>query len=161
MKDSMKKALLTLGSMVFAGLTLVFFAVPNVYMGEGNFMHESSGFDYYDAGIDFMKAMLILTCIFAGIVVLFGIAKILADSKVISSKGVAKIVNFIFVISAMALVVCAVLYCIAIGAMCGDTAIGSYQVLNPTVWALVLMSIFGALSFLFGLFSLSGGKKRK
>ena len=64
-------------------------------------------------------------------------------------------------ISAMALVVCAVLYCIAIGVMCGDTAIGSYQVLNPTVWALVLMSIFGALSFLFGLFSLSGGKKRK
>ena len=161
MKEGMKKALLTFAAIVFAGLTYVFFAVENVFMGEGDHTIGTTGFDLYEGGSDFMKAMLILTCIFAGIVVLFGIAKILTDSKVISSKGVAKIVNFIFVISAMALVVCAVLYCIAIGAMCGDTAFGSYQVLNPTVWALVLMSIFGALSFLTGLFSLSGGKKRK
>ena len=172
MKEGTKKALLTLASIVFSGLTLVFFAVPNFYVGEGEYVVETTGFDGYEGSTDFMKAMLILTCIFVGLTVLFGIAKILTDSKLISNKTASKIVNMIFIISALAMVVSAVLYCIAIGTMVNDTTldfgsfgewvgVGPIQTIKPTVWALVLMSIMSALGFLAGLFSLAGGKSKK
>lgn len=173
MKDSMKKALLTLASMIFAGLTLVFFAVPNIYIGDGENTLEWSGFDFYERGTDFMKAMLIITCIFVGLTILLGIVKILTDSKLVSNKKVSKIINTLFIISALGTLIFAVLYCISVGARCADTTIdsgilddwfgiGDVETFKPTIWALVLMSIFGALSFLSGLFSLSSnGKKKK
>lgn len=174
MKEGMKSVILTLASIIFSGLTLVFFAVPNFYIGEGEYTLETSGFDGFDGGTDFMKAMLILTCIFVGLTILFGIAKILTDSKVISSKKASKFVNMIFVISAFIMVVCTVLYCISIGAMVNDTTldfgsfgdligIGDVQTIKPTIWALVLMSVMSAIGFLAGLFSLNkkSGKRRK
>ena len=173
MKTGLKKALLTLASIVFGGLTLVFFAVSNFYVGEGEHTIDTTGFDAFENATDFMKAMLVITCIFVGLVVLFGIVKLLTDGNIISNKTVTKIVNFIFTISVLGLVVSAVLYCISVGARCADTTIdsgilddwfgiGDVETFKPTIWALVLMSIFGALSFLSGLFSLSSnGKKKK
>lgn len=109
MKEGMKKALLTFAAVVFAGLTYVFFAVENVFMGEGDYTIGTTGFDLYEGGSDFMKAMLILTCIFVGLTVLFGLIKLVTDSKMVKSKSASKIVNFIFIVSAIAMVVCAVL----------------------------------------------------
>ncbi len=160
MKEGMKKALLTLASIVFAGLTYVFFAVENVYVGEGEHTLGTTGFDLYEGGTDFMKAMLILTCIFVGLTVLFGVVKLVTDSKLVKSKSVAKIVNFVFVISAIAMTVCAVLYAISIGSMCNDTSIFDYSIMKPTVWAMILVSVFPFISLLLGMFSLSGKKKK-
>ena len=174
MKTGLKKALLTLASIVFGGLTLVFFAVSNFYVGEGEHTIDTTGFDAFENATDFMKAMLVITCIFVGLVVLFGIVKLLTDGNIISNKTVAKIVNFIFTISVLGLVVSAVLYCISVGVMVKDNTIdwgsfgdwigvGDTKLVKPTVWALVLMSVMSGLSCITGLLSLAGksGKKRK
>ncbi len=160
MKEGMKKALLTFAAVVFAGLTYVFFAVENVFMGEGDHTIGTTGFDLYEGGSDFMKAMLILTCIFVGLTVLFGLIKLVTDSKMVKSKSASKIVNFIFVVSAIAMVVCAVLYTIAIASMCNDTTlVGDYRLLNPTVWSLVLLAVFPFIGLVLGMFSLQSKKK--
>ena len=148
MKESTKNVILTLASIVFAGLVIVFFAVPNVSFDAVITTETASGFDYYDAGSDFMKAMLIITMIFACLTVLFAIFKMLVDAKLIKSKSVAKFINLLFIVSAIALVVSSILYMISVITMCNDSSIsiGDYTSMTPVFWSIILMPVFALIS---------------
>ena len=173
----MKKALLTLGSLVFAALTFIFFALPTVQSfveanGEKKTIGDpASAFDIFDGGQDFFKAMLIMTAIFACLVVIFAIVKMLTDSKVVKSKSASKIVNFIFAVSVIGLLVCAILYMISVIVFCNDysgstddTFLGDIidfsagGGLGPVYWNIILVPIFALFSTGLGLYSLSKKK---
>ena len=160
----MKKALLTFGSMVFSLLAIIFFALPTVQSVLANepVGDPVSAFDFFDVGQDFFKAMLIMTAIFACLVALFGIFKLLTDSKVVKSKTLAKVVNIIFAVSTVALLVCAIIYMVSVIVMCGDmsASYGGYTVGNiPVVWNIFLVPVFALLSMILGLVSLKKSKK--
>lgn len=151
MKESTKNAIFTLVSAIFAGLVIVFLAVPNVSFGAsiGSFggSTESSGFDFYESGTDFMKAMLIITAIVACAMVVVGILKFIVDLGKL--KSLSTITTLLFKILAVALFVSALMYMISVIVMCNDNSFSSDLFgagLKPVYWSIILMPVFGLFS---------------
>ena len=171
MKESVKNAIFTLVSLVFAGLVLVFMAVPNVSLGAnvgnlGGTLTEWSGFDFYEnvVATDFMKAMLIITAIVACVTVVLAILKLITDSKLCKSKSLANIVSFLFKIAAVALFVTSLLYMISVITMCNDLSGGIESIsggYSPVYWAVILLMVFGLLSAVSSFFTGVTSKKKK
>lgn len=155
MKESTKNAIFTLVSAIFAGLVIVFLAVPNVSFGASigslGGSTESSGFDFYESGTDFMKAMLIITAIVACAMVVVGILKFIVDLGKLKSLSV--ITTLLFKILAIALFVSALMYMISVIVMCNDNSFSSDLFgstigagLKPVYWSIILMPVFGLFS---------------
>lgn len=171
MKESTKNAIFTLTSLVFAGLVLVFMAVPNVSLGGsigsiGGTISEWSGFNFYEnaAATDFMKAMLIITAIVACVTVILGILKLITDSKLCKSKGLANIVSFLYKLFAVALFVTSLLYMISVITMCNDLSGGGEGIsggFTPVYWAIILLMVFGLISAVSSFFTSATSKKKK
>lgn len=153
MKESTKNAIFTLVSAIFAGLVIVFLAVPNVSFGASigslGGSTESSGFDFYESGTDFMKAMLIITAIVACAMVVVGILKFIVDLGKLKSA----ITTLLFKILAIALFVSALMYMISVIVMCNDNSFSSDLFgatfgagLKPVYWSIILMPVFGLFS---------------
>ena len=155
MKESTKNAIFTLVSAIFAGLVIVFLAVPNVSFGASigslGGSTESSGFDFYESGTDFMKAMLIITAIVACAMVVVGILKFIVDLGKL--KSLSTITTLLFKILAIALFVSALMYMISVIVMCNDNSFSSDLFgatigggLKPVYWSIILMPVFGLFS---------------
>ena len=69
-------------------------------------------------------------------------------AKLIKSKSVAKFINFLFIVSAIALVVSSILYMISVITMCNDSSIsiGDYTSMTPVYWSIILMPVFALIS---------------
>ena len=171
MKESTKNAIFTLVSLVFAGLVLVFMAVPNVSLGGsignlGGTISEWSGFNFYEnaTATDFMKAMLIITAIIACATVILGILKLVADSKLCKSKSLAKIVSLLFKLFAVALFVTSLLYMISVITMCNDLSGGAEGIgggFTPVYWSIILLMVFGLAGAVSSFFTSMASKKKK
>ena len=156
MKESTKNAIFTLVSAIFAGLVIVFLAVPNVSFGAsiGSLSGSTegrSGFDFYESGTDFMKAMLIITAIVACAMVVVGILKFIVDLGKL--KSLSAITTLLFKILAIALFVSALMYMISVIVMCNDNSFSSDLFgstigagLKPVYWSIILMPVFGLFS---------------
>ncbi len=152
--------------MVFAGLILVFMAVPNVSYGfsagSSSVRTEYSGFDYYESGTDFFKSMLIITGIVACVLTVVALLKTLIDcfSK---KKKFSGLLTFILKIAGLTLFVTALLYMISVIVMCSDNSItNDYSSigLSPVYWSIVLIAIFGLISAV-SAFLTNKAKKKK
>ena len=155
MKESTKNAIFTLVYAIFAGLVIMFLAVPNVSFGASigslGGSTESSGFDFYESGTDFMKAMLIITAIVACAMVVVGILKFIVDLGKL--KSLSTITTLLFKILAIALFVSALMYMISVIVMCNDNSFSSDLFgatigggLKPVYWSIILMPVFGLFS---------------
>ncbi len=140
------KALWDLITLVLAGVLLGFIALPHMsVLLLGETIASYSGYDLITFGENAnvgVAIVLLLLVIFAALLALFAILKLLADLGVVKSSGYAKFVKIGLVISALAVVVLVIINCITLGVYCDGEADGVTGRVSGRVatWATIIVN---------------------
>ncbi len=144
---SLMKVILDIITIVLGGLVFAFLALPfhSSSIGEHT-IGSVSGYDYIDFGDLAPKGcaiVLLLLLIFAGIMILGAVMKLLCDINVVKSSGFAKFANFMTIIGGLMVAVLSIVNIITVSVYLSDTLGGVFD----TGWAaLIIIAIVGVAS---------------
>ncbi|MGN1200779.1 MAG: hypothetical protein ACI4R8_00745 [Candidatus Caccovivens sp.] len=115
-------------TLVLGGLLLGLIALPHwaLYVA-GNMVDGAnvSGYDLIDFGEGSdagVAVVLLLLVVFASVLVLGAILKLLADLKVVKNSTFAKVANWVMLVSALAVAVLAIVNIITVSVYCGNNS---------------------------------------
>lgn len=163
-KKSSFKLIMDLVTILLGGLLLGFVALPHVsYEASsgiigGGVSTSSSGYDLinFEEGANTgVAVVLLLIVIFASLLVLFGLLKLLTDSGTVKSSVASKVMNFGLVICALALTALVIANIFTVSNACSAVDGGSFfQAGSYAVWAtLIVNAILGVGSLVTSLFA--------
>lgn len=152
-KKSNMRALWDFVTLALAGLLLGFMALPHLsVLLLGETVYSSSGYDlisFEDGANTGLSVVLLLLVIFASLLALFAILKLLADLGVVKSSGFNKFATFGLLLSAIAVAVLVIVNCIVVGTYCDGKADPITQEVSGRVanWAtLIVNAVVGVAS---------------
>lgn len=125
-KKSIFKTILDAVTVLLAVLLIAFVALPYIgYSVGGKTMSDAnlSGYDCisFEEGAPVATAVvLVMLLIFASLLIISGIAKILIDLGIIKSEKVAKIVKAVMILSAVLSAILAIASIFTVAVYCGD-----------------------------------------
>ena len=124
-KKSNMRALWDLITLALAGLLLGFMALPHLSVLVVGIGGSVSGYDlisFEDGANIGLSIVLLLIVIFASLLALFAVLKLLADLGVVKGAGFNKFATFGLLISAIAVAVLVIVNCIVVGTYCDGKA---------------------------------------
>lgn len=159
-KKSMKNFGLDLLVLLFSGAMFGFLAMPYV-KGEvssilGTTSTTVSGYNLLnfdnDAG---MATCILLLVIFASLMALLAIVKMLGDAGIIKSRRVMKLIGFCMVFMALAVLVMTIVNMIVVPSKCNSSSLGSIiSAGSYAYWlGLILSSVSALLGFVASIFA--------
>lgn len=159
-KKSMKSVMLDLLALLFSGAMFGLLAMPYI-KGEvssilGTTSTTVSGYDLLnfdgDAG---MATCILLLVIFASLMALLAIIKMLGDAGMIKSRRVMKLIGFCMVFMALAVLVMTIVNMIVVPSKCEASSLGSIiSAGSYAYWlGLILSSASALLGFVTSIFA--------
>lgn len=145
------KTLFNIITLVFAGCLIGFLALPYVKFQASALgsTHEetTSGFSLLDfEGNSAVATVILLLLIFASILALFTLVKMLCDAKVINNKSLSKLVGYLVVLFALASLVMTIVAMIVISNNCKSGSLGLLGIgagTKPAWFELILSAVMG------------------
>ena len=154
-KKSNMRALWDFVTLVLAGLLLGFMALPQFsWLVVGETIYNRPGYDlisFEDGANTGLSVVLLLLVIFAALLALFAILKLLADLGVVKSSGFNKFATFGLLLSAIAVAVLVIVNCIVTGTYCDGKADPITEKVTGRVanWAtLIVNAVIGVVSLI-------------
>ncbi len=152
-KKSNMRALWDLITLALAGLLLGFMALPHYSMLALNeTLYSRSGYElisFEDGANTGLSVVLLLLVIFASLLALFAVLKLLADLGVVKGAGFSKFATFGLLLCAIAVAVLVIVNCIVVGTYCNDNSTKIGDTVSGLVanWAtLIVNAVVGVAS---------------
>lgn len=160
-KKSSAKALLDLVVLVLTGAVFGFLALPFVeakgtVLGVTTVAH-TSGYGLLDFEANSgVATCILLTIIFASLLAVVALCKLLSDAGIIKNATCAKVCSFACVIMALAVLVMAIVVMIVVPTNCKSYSVGGFASAgNYAVWyALIINAVVSLAGFVASVFSI-------
>lgn len=149
-KKSSKNTLFDFLALILSGAVFGILAMPfitsKLAVAGKETTSTMSGYDLLNFEADSgLATVVLLLVIFASILALFALIKLLVDEKIISNKTVAKCADLCLLLSALAVVVMAIVAMIVVPSKCSAEKVGSLTVGTFAGWVALVILLVDAL----------------